>query len=177
MPAIAQAPEAAIDISQAAPLIYEQVPFLPLENQYLSRSGDPFIESTLLSRMMRYHTSVRRRIPYFRLDWKLTLADYLGVNDRIYAETYPNANILQQNPMAGDMEVVQQLSRSQRDALVEAIVLTLNPLAQQAGSTTSPALWPSTPTPAEELAPLPTPPAATPTPREPRPGDAQLLLP
>jgi len=175
MPAIAQAPEATIDIAQAVPLVYEQVPFLPLENQYLTRSGDPFTESTLLSRMMRYHTSVRRRIPYFRLDWKLTLADYLGVNDRIYAETYPNANILQENPMEGDVEVVRQLSRSQRDALVEAIVLTLNPLAQQAGSTTSPALWPSTPTPAGEPASRPTPPASTP--REPRPGDAQLLLP
>lgn len=172
-PVAAQVPPT-FSFNNAVPLIYEQVPFLPLENQYRDGDGNPAPESTLLSRMIRYHISVQRRIPYFRLDWKLTMADYLGVNEPIYAESYPNANVLQENPREGDMAAVQQLSRAQRDELIDVIVLRFNPLASDLGVTTSPANFPDETPPIIAPSPSPTPASRL---REPRPGDAQLLLP
>lgn len=157
-----------INIAEAVPLVYEQLSFLPLENQYVGNDGEPKPESTLLSRMMYYHLSVQRRQPFFRLDWKLTLADYLGANETIFPSTYPNVSSLQENPIDGDVTAIRALNRAQRDQLVDAIVLLLNPLASRSLNSTSPS-----PASNPEADPRPQPV----TPQEPRPGDAQLLLP
>ena len=64
------------------PLIYEKIPDLPLENDYISKgTGEVNPKETLVSRLIRYHFYVKGRPPNYRFDWKLTLADYLGAND------------------------------------------------------------------------------------------------
>jgi hypothetical protein len=151
--------------------VYERVPDLPKENQYISReTGKVDENNTLVTRLMRYHVFVKRRPPMYRLDWKLTLADYLGAHEYLEEDRYPSADTLQQNPAEGDRQAVQKLTRAQRDALVNAIVSVFNP-----NSTQSPA-----PTPRETQNNTPEPPP-TPSPRAtpslPQPGDAQLLMP
>jgi hypothetical protein len=151
--------------------VYERVPDLPKENQYISReTGKVDENNTLVSRLMRYHVFVKRRPPMYRLDWKLTLADYLGAHEYLEEDRYPSADNLRQNPAEGDRQAVQKLTRAQRDALVNAIVSVFNP-----NSTQSSAPTPSE-TPSDTPAPPPTPsPRATPS--LPQPGDAQLLMP
>lgn len=172
-PATAQLP--AVNIADTSRVLYERLPFIPLENQYVDQEGNEVPESTLLTRLMLYHGAVQQRQPYFRLDWKLTMADYLGANETMHADTYPNSRTLRDNPMDGDVEVIRQLTREQREELVDTIVVLLNPLA-------------SRPSPDPNQAPVVIPSPVTtpsrpatgnvaPVPREPQPGDAQLLLP
>ncbi|MBD2157939.1 hypothetical protein [Leptolyngbya sp. FACHB-16] len=173
-PVSAQLP--AVNIADTARVLYERLPFLPLENQYVNNDGNTVPESTLLTRLMFYHTGVQQRQPYFRLDWKLTLADYLGANETMHPDTYPNSRNFRDDPMQGDIAAVRNLSREQREQLVDTIVTLLNPLAARASSSGS----------AQEPTGVNTSPASpsrpnsgvpTATPREPQPGDAQLLLP
>jgi len=131
-------------VREVAPLVYAQLPDLPQENHYVNETDgvvDP--ENTLVARLVRYHLYVQLRPLQYRLDWKLTLADYLGVNEQIDLETYPGARALQTNPLMGDRQVISQLSRSQRDRLVETLTRIFNPeyarfLAQQVSSQPSP---------------------------------------
>ncbi len=103
--------------------VYEQVPDLPLENQYISKeTGKVLDENTLAGRLIRYHVYVKGRPPFSRLDWKLTLADYLGVNGTLDEKEYPSATQLRKNPMDGDLEAIRKLNRAQRAALVQALV-------------------------------------------------------
>lgn len=108
--------------------IYQLVPSLPLENGYSDRrTGDINLDNTLVGRIIEYHTRQRNRSPFYRLDWKLTLADYLGVNEALGYATYPGVTTLDPHPMEGDRAAVAALSRAERAALVEALVLTFNP--------------------------------------------------
>jgi hypothetical protein len=101
--------------------IYEQLPNLPLENQYISSdTNSPAADNTLVSRIIRYHIYIQERPTNFRLDWKLTLADYLGAFERITADQYPDYG-LRENPMEGDIAAVQSLSAEQRNQLVNAL--------------------------------------------------------
>ncbi len=103
--------------------IYARLPYLPLENDYVDdEMGDIDPGNTLLSRFIRYHLYVARRSPDYRLDWKITLADYLGLNDWIREEEYPGSSDLTLNPKDGDVEAIQSLSRAERDALVSELV-------------------------------------------------------
>ncbi|MGB3613730.1 MAG: hypothetical protein WBA10_08050 [Elainellaceae cyanobacterium] len=103
--------------------IYAQMPELPLENHYeRSDTGDVDDSNTLISRVVRYHLFVQRRQPIYRLDWKLTLADYLGVNDWVVEPIYPGADVLERSPRNGDMTAVRTLTLAQRQALVDALV-------------------------------------------------------
>jgi hypothetical protein len=182
-PATAQTGIRAPDVGQQ---IYQLDPDLPLENQYVNketREASP--SNTLVSRLVRYHTYTKGRSPLYRLDWKLTLADYLGVNDRISVSVYPGADTLRSNPAQGDIAAIQKLTRAQRESLVEALVTVFS----QAAAAT-PATPAATPAPAPQAAPAQ--PNASPSPaprtvapqtqpqtvpqREPRPGDAELLL-
>ena len=89
---------------------------MPLENDYVSQeTGEVDTENTLISRLIRYHFYVKGRPPNFRFDWKLTLADYLGANDYLH-------NDLTENPMEGDRQAIQSLTRSQRETLVNRLV-------------------------------------------------------
>ncbi|WP_210404648.1 hypothetical protein [Chroococcidiopsis sp. TS-821] len=118
-PAIAQS----VRISDAWQQVYQQLPDLPLENQYVNRqTGKVDPENTLVRRLISYHTYVKGRPPNYRLDWKLTLADYLGANEWIREESYPGHDTLRQNPLEGDRAAIERLSRNQRNALVQALV-------------------------------------------------------
>lgn len=117
--------------------VYEQLPDFPLENQYISsESGEAAIENTLVSRIIRYHLYSQERPTNFRLDWKLTMADYLGAFERITPDQYPDYG-LRENPMAGDIAVVQSLTPAMRDRLVNTLYETFTPDSATAESTTS----------------------------------------
>jgi hypothetical protein len=123
-------------------------------------------DSTLASRLIRYHIFVKSRPPNYRLDWKLTLADYLGAHEYLVESQYPGGNTLRQNPMEGDRAAIEKLSRAQRDALIDVLVSIFNP---NPSGTSAPAPSASPPPPK--------PPNPRATPSLPKPGDAQLLLP
>ncbi|MCP2731008.1 hypothetical protein [Limnofasciculus baicalensis] len=147
--------------------VYRRLPDLPLENQYISQeTGEVASNDTLISRLIRYHIYVKNRPPSYRFDWKQTLGDYLGVNDYLVESKYPGSSTLRQNPMEGDRAAIQNLSRVERNALVDVLASLFNP--------NSPETEP--PTPRESSSPLLTP-KPTATPRLPQPGDAELLKP
>ncbi|NES65644.1 MAG: hypothetical protein F6K24_10460 [Okeania sp. SIO2D1] len=109
------------------PFVYEKIPDLPLENNYISQeTGEVDTEETLVSRLIRYHLYVKGRAPNYRFDWKLTLADYLGANDYLQSSVYPGNDSLTENPMEGDREAIQSLTRSQRETLVNRLVNIFN---------------------------------------------------
>jgi hypothetical protein len=106
-----------------ADFVYQKLPNLPLENQYIRTDTKKRAEgSTLVSRLVQYHTGVKGRSPLYRLDWKATLADYLGVNDYLQLEKYPGNAFLKSNPMERDRQLIQSLSLFQRNALIQALV-------------------------------------------------------
>ncbi len=118
-PAIAQI----IRADDAWKKVYQQLPDFPKENQYVNKETKKVAEDdTLVGRLIRYHLYVKGRIPFYRLDWKLTLADYLGVNGRLNEDTYPSGNKLNKNPLEGDLAAIQKLNLAQRNALVQALV-------------------------------------------------------
>jgi hypothetical protein len=106
-----------------AQFVYKRLPTLAIENQYIrSENNKQAVESTLVSRLVQYHNSTKGRSPNYRLDWKITLADYLGLNEVIQPETYPGYAFLKQNPLESDRTVIQKLNASQRNALVQSLV-------------------------------------------------------
>jgi len=151
--------------SQVWRVVYEKLPDLPKENHYLSReTGEVDADNTLIRRMLRYHIYVKSRPPNYRLDWKLTLADYLDANEVISESIYPGHDLLRENPRDGDKAAISGLNRQQRDALVEVLVSIYNPNYSR------------------ELAPRRSPapdwaPVLSRPPVQPQPGDAQLLIP
>ncbi|WP_071517717.1 hypothetical protein [Geitlerinema sp. PCC 9228] len=73
--------------------VYEQLPDLPRENDYVSRkTGEVLTDNTLVGRLIRYHRYVKQRPVRYRLDWKLTIADYLQANEPIFATNYPGSS-------------------------------------------------------------------------------------
>lgn len=167
-PAIAQT----VRINEVWQQIYDLMPELPLENQYVSlETGQIAPTNTLANRLIRYHTFIKGRAPNYRFDWKLTLADYLGVNERIVPGTYPGADSFSDSPLAGDRAAISNLTRAQRDQLVGILV---NLFSTPEGTTPTPP--PTNPLPGSNR-PRP---FVSPTPAAPieaRPGDARLLLP
>ncbi len=111
--------------------VYQQLPDLPKENNYNSKStGQIAKENTLASRLITYHIYRKGRAPNYRLDWKLTLADYLDANEIIYDYSYPGNDTLQQNPLEGDRTAIASLSRQQRNALVQVLADIFTPTSQ-----------------------------------------------
>ena len=108
------------DIAQK---IYVELPEIPLENQYFNRRINKVdSNNTLISRMIRYHAYLKGRPVALRLDWKLTMADYLGANDTMDLATYPGQDILAVNPMDADRAAINTLSRKTRDRLIERLI-------------------------------------------------------
>jgi len=104
-------------------VVYERIPDLPKENQYVSlETGKVNPDNTLVGRLIRYHIYTKGRPPIFRLDWKLTLADYLEVNGTMDTADYPGVNQVRGNPAPGDIAAIKKLNRVQRDALLQALV-------------------------------------------------------
>lgn len=160
-----------VRVGDAWQQVYQLLPDFPRENQYVNQETGKVAESnTLISRLIRYHIYVKARPVNYRLDWKLTLADYLGANERMPASTYPSADTLRTNPFQNDVAVIRSLTRTQRDALVQTLVniFTIREIAPDPSAAPMPQL--------PNAAPATISPSAVPQ-REPRPGDAQLLLP
>jgi len=108
-------------------IVYQQLPDLPKENQYISKETGKVAENnTLVGRLIRYHIYVKERSPNYRLDWKLTLADYLDANETMYDVAYPGYDVLRQNPIEGDRAAISKLTRTQRNALVQALTNIFN---------------------------------------------------
>jgi hypothetical protein len=162
-PAIAQS----ITPESVSAKVYQQIPDLPKENQFINKErqqADP--DNTLVSRLVRYHLYVKNRPLDFRLDWKLTIADYFNLNEDIKAINYPGSNTLTTNPLESDRQIITKLNRQQRDRLVDTLVSIYNPQTETSSPTPSqPTQNPATqkPTQANPALPLP------------KPGDAQLL--
>ena len=141
--------------------VYQQLPDLPRENNYISKENGKVAENnTLVSRLIKYHIYTKGRSANYRLDWKLTLADYLGANEIMYDTTYPGNETLRQNPMEGDRKAITRLTRNQRNALVQVLVNIFNPSSQNTQSPT-PKTTPS--------------PNTSTTPQPPQRGGAELL--
>lgn len=167
--AIAQNSSPTVRPEQAATIIYEEIPDFPQENQYRRQeTGEIDPEHTLISRLVRYHQDVKQRPTQFRLDWQLTLADYLGVNEPMKSDRYPGDTTLQSNPMDNDIEVIRRLNLRQRRQLVDLLVRIYQVPTDSQTTTNTPSDTPQT-------EPTPTPTQGFPSLSE--PGDAQLLLP
>ncbi|CAD5921495.1 hypothetical protein PCC9214_00688 [Planktothrix tepida] len=159
-------PSGRVRVSEIWKKVYEQLPNLPLENQYISQeTGKVAEDNTLIGRLIRYHVYVKARPTQYRLDWKLTLADYLGVNEPMLVLDYPGRETLKENPLERDQKAIQQLNRAERDALVNTLVRLFNPNATNIDNPTIPKPNSSSTTPK-------TPPGLTPLPQS---GDAELL--
>lgn len=112
-----------VRVQDAWQQVYQSLPDLPRENQYVNRvSGKVDPNNTLVSRLIRYHYYVKGRPVNFRLDWKFTLADFLDLNEPINPASYPGAENLRKNPFESDRAIIQRLDRKQRDALIQALV-------------------------------------------------------
>lgn len=141
--------------------VYQQLPNLPRQNNYISKENGKVAENnTLVNRLIKYHIYTKGRAPIYRLDWKLTLADYLGANEIIYDTSYPGNDSLRENPLEGDRKAISRLTRSQRDALVQVLVNIFNPTSQNTLSPNSN----TTPNPSTST-----------TPQPPQRGGAELL--
>lgn len=156
--------------------VYQILPNFPKENQYVSKeTGKQAVNNTLASRLIRYHLYVKSRTPNYRLDWKLTLGDYLGANEYLVETRYPGYDTLKQSPMESDRAAISRLNRVQREALIAALVNIFNPRYQQDTSTATPPAY----RPSLQPSAKPAPPAVT-TPSTtilPKPGAADLLKP
>jgi hypothetical protein len=120
-------PAQALRPSEVPALVYKQIPALPTENQYINKETKKVDkDNTLVSRLMRYHLYLKGRPASYRLDWKLTIADYLGANETMDEATYPSREKLRTNPMEGDRKAIQALSRGDRDALVQTLTDLFN---------------------------------------------------
>ncbi len=118
--------------------VYERLPDIPKENQYVNReTGKVDPDNTLVSRLIRYHVYVKGRPPFYRLDWKMTMADYLGINGAMEDGIYPSHETLRKNPIDGDIAAIKQLNRVQRNALIQALVDTFT--SQRSPRSSSPA--------------------------------------
>jgi len=157
--------------------VYAVMPELPLENNYKNTDTgeEPDEDYTLIRRLIRYHIYNQNRPPLFRLDWKLTLADYLGANEQINLDTYPGANVLEPHPLDGDRAAIASLSPQQRDRLVEVLVSLFNPnyvqLVEDQASIEAQTPAIANTQPGSET------PRNSDLPTQPQPGDAQLLIP
>lgn len=142
--------------------VYERVPSLPKENQYVSKeTGKVDADNTLVGRFVRYHLYVAGRSPLYRFDWKLTVADYLGLglNGAFDETSYPSRATLRTNPAESDRAAINRLNRSQREALVQALVDAFSPAADSSQVPPASAPQPSS------LEATPRVPAIVPTPK------------
>ncbi|AFY54519.1 hypothetical protein Riv7116_1981 [Rivularia sp. PCC 7116] len=107
--------------------VYQQLPEFPRENKYVSKKTRKVSENqTLARRLIRYHVYIKGRAPNTRLDWKLTLADYLGANEIMYDASYPGSKTLTKNPIDGDRAAIKALNRSERNTLIQTLVNIFN---------------------------------------------------
>jgi hypothetical protein len=157
-----------VRVQEIGSQVYQQLPNLPSENRYISQeTGEVAENDTLVERFIRYHLYTKGRSPLSRFDWKLTVADYLGVNEVMFENQYPSGDKFTENPMVGDRQAMNDLTRAERNDLVNSIVRLLNPNFP-ADFSPPPATGPSESSPEQS-------PRTNPLPSQPQPGDADLL--
>lgn len=150
-------------------MLYQNKPNFPLENNYKNaETGEIATKNTLITRIVRYHQYVKARPTRFRLDWKLTLADYLGKNEVIIENSYPGYKTLDTNPLPQDRQVIKDLTMEERDRLVNTLVSIYNPASQSSEESES------KPQPTRENKPDSPPKGTIQLPQK---GGAELLLP
>jgi hypothetical protein len=111
--------------------VYEAIPNFPKENNYINQETKQVdADNTLITRLVRYHQYIKTRPTIFRLDWKLTLADYLGKNEIIKEDRYPGYSSLTENPLPEDRKAIANLTVKQRNELVDLLVSIYNPNSQ-----------------------------------------------
>jgi hypothetical protein len=147
--------------------VYQKIPDLPKEDRFINKElQQADRDNTLVSRLVRYHLYVKNRPLNFRLDWKLTIADYFNLNEDIKAINYPGSSTLTTNPLESDRQIITKLNRQQRDLLIDTLVSIYNPQTATSSPTPSqPTQNPATQKPTQTNPVLPLP----------KPGDAQLL--
>ncbi len=159
-----------IRVEDVAVVVYQKLPYLPKENQYFRQeTGEIDPEHTLVSRLIRYHQDFKKRSTRYRFDWKLTLADYLGINDAINPDNYPGKLSLKTNPVETDIKAIQSLKRHQRQELVDLLALLYKP---QISTPATPSASPNVPATSKSK-----PVVDLSKPSLSKPGDAQLLMP
>lgn len=162
-PAFAQTRQAIKDAED----VYQLLPNFPQENQYISQdSGEIASQNTLVARLIYYHIYLKNRPPQYRFDWKLTLADYLGANETILSSRYSGTRTLRDNPLKGDIAIIDRLTRQQREELIQTLVRVFNPDIDNNNSSPVP----------DNSESQPDSPDSSGDRRFPKPGDAQLLL-
>ena len=108
-------------------LVYQRLPDLPQENQYISKeSGEVAANNTLVNRLIRYHVYGKKRLPNYRFDWKLTMADYLGAYDYLVASQYPVEYLNRKSDERG-YRSDRTINSCRTDALVSVLVSIFNP--------------------------------------------------
>lgn len=149
---------------------YEILPDFPRENQYISQdSGEVESNNTLISRLIYYHIYLKNRPPQYRFDWKLTLADYLGANETILSSRYSGTRTLRENPLKGDIAVIDRLTRQEREELIQALIGVFNPDIPNENRDSSPPATNESESSSDST-------DSSGDRRFPEPGDAQLLL-
>lgn len=127
-----------------APQVYEKLPDFPLENQYRRRDKKEIAtNSTLIKRLIQYHVNQKGRSPLFRLDWKITIAEYLGLNGYMQPSGYPGNRFLKSNPMEADQAAIQKLNRAERNQLIQALVDVFTATTATEPSATIPSTTPT----------------------------------
>lgn len=150
--------------------VYKEIPDFPKVNNFHNKkTGELKEDNTLIARMVRYHQYVKGRPTAFRLDWKLTLADYLGANEIIKESRYPGFTTLKENPLPQDLKIIDSLNFTQRQNLVDVLVSIYNPQLQN-NSNSSGNSSEETNTPSLET-------NTSPSFELPQPGGAELLMP
>jgi hypothetical protein len=166
-----------VSAEQIALRFYQRVPNFPRADNYKVTNPQIKIPSTLVERLALYHTLVKGRSPQRRFDWKLTLADFLGLNDVISAQSYPGREYLDKNPLEDDRVTIRQLNRQQRNQLVQTLVDLYTPAVARETAPATPGT-PDKPQATPTLQPFPaTAPSPSRVPPSPQGGGAQLLTP
>jgi hypothetical protein len=147
--------------------VYQAIPNFPKENFYVNKETQVVdSDNTLIARLVRYHQYIKTRPTIFRLDWKLTLADYMGKNEIFKEDRYPGYSTLTESPLEKDRQAISSLTAEQRDELVNLLVSIYNPNyqnnAEQLPRQDNPSLRNENISPSFQL---------------PQPGGADLLLP
>lgn len=109
------------EIPRITEAVYAAMPNLPRLDQFRTGSGES-LETSFVRRVLLYHMRSEGRSLRSRLDWKLTFADYLGINLTMFAQQYPGADQFTENPYNADLEALRALSRAEREQLL-AILL------------------------------------------------------
>ncbi len=109
------------EIPRITEAVYTAMPSLPRLDQFQTAAGES-LDTSFVRRVLLYHMRSEGRALNSRLDWKLTFADYLGINLTMFAQQYPGADQFSENPYTADLEAFRALTRADREQLLAALL-------------------------------------------------------